>query len=229
MKILENKIKNFPILGNFCISIYKRLTGKIPFKNSSEYWEERYKKGGNSGSGSYNELAEYKSEIINSFVEENNISSIIEFGSGDGNQLKYLKVNSYVGYDVSKSAILRCKNLYKNDPSKKFDLMNNHKDEKAELTLSLDVIYHLVEDEIYFNYMNKLFNSSTKFVIVYSSNDDDHENNNIAPHVKHRKFTTWIPENVKSFKLIKNIPNKFAYNGDGERTSYADFYIFAKE
>lgn len=226
---MQKIIPKIPLIGNSLLRIFKRLTGKIPFKNSSEYWEERYRKGGNSGSGSYNELAEFKSEVINSFIKENNISSVIEFGCGDGNQLKYFSVNSYIGYDVSQSAILKCKNLYKNDLSKKFDLIQNHKNETAELTLSLDVIYHLVEDEIYFSYMKQLFNSSKKFVIVYSSNDDNHENNNIAPHVKHRKFTNWVSENAKSFQLINTIPNKFAYNGDGERTSYADFYIFAKK
>ena len=62
---------------------------KREFK-SSKYWNERYKHGGNSGDGSYGHLAEYKAEIINDFIEENQIHNIIEFGSGDGNQLKYM-------------------------------------------------------------------------------------------------------------------------------------------
>ena len=33
--------------------------------DSKKYWENRYKKGGNSGTGSYSNLAEWKAEIIN--------------------------------------------------------------------------------------------------------------------------------------------------------------------
>ena len=41
--------------------------------NSGEYWENRYKANGNSGAGSYNRLAEFKAEVINGFVKENNM------------------------------------------------------------------------------------------------------------------------------------------------------------
>ena len=57
---------------------------------SSKYWENRYKAGGNSGSGSYSNLAIFKAEIINSFVKDNKIESVIEFGCGDGQQLNSL-------------------------------------------------------------------------------------------------------------------------------------------
>ena len=36
----------------------------------SNYWDQRYKKGGNSGAGSYGRLAEFKAEIINKFIKE---------------------------------------------------------------------------------------------------------------------------------------------------------------
>ena len=39
--------------------------------------------------------------------------------------------------------------------------------DRAELALSLDVIYHLVEDTVYESYMGQLFDSATKYVIVY--------------------------------------------------------------
>ncbi len=38
--------------------------------NSKKYWNDRYVKGGNSGTGSYNELAKFKAHIINSFIEK---------------------------------------------------------------------------------------------------------------------------------------------------------------
>jgi hypothetical protein len=65
-------------------------------------------------------------------------------------------------------------------------------------------------------------------VIVYSSNENDHENNDMVEHVKHRKFTDWVLQNAPEFKLIDHIPNKYRYDGNGELTSYADFYLFQK-
>lgn len=61
----------------------KRLIGLKSFKNSADYWERRYLSGGTSGSGSYNRLAEFKAEFLNEFVRENNVETVIEFGSGD--------------------------------------------------------------------------------------------------------------------------------------------------
>ena len=55
--------------------------------NSSKYWEDRYKNGGNSGAGSYNTLAKFKASVINHFIENNKIQSLIDYGVGDGNQL----------------------------------------------------------------------------------------------------------------------------------------------
>ena len=78
--------------------------GKRVF-NSKNYWEEHYQAGGNSGSGSYGRLASFKALIINEFVSENQISSVIEFGCGDGNQLALANYPEYVGLDVSPTTI----------------------------------------------------------------------------------------------------------------------------
>jgi hypothetical protein len=198
------------------------------FINSAFYWERRYKSGGNSGAGSYNKLAEFKASIINNFIEKEQIFEVIEFGSGDGNQLKYFNISNYTGFDVSSSAINICKQYYKNDLSKSFFHISEYKNQNADLSLSLDVIYHLVEDLAYFKYMTNLFNAANKYVIIYSSNKDDHENNGKSFHVRHRKFSDWVVKNASNFELIKFIPNKYQYNGDDEESSYADFYIYKK-
>lgn len=44
--------------------------------------------GGTSGAGSYGVLAEFKAEVINSLLLEHSILTAIEFGCGDGSQLK---------------------------------------------------------------------------------------------------------------------------------------------
>lgn len=196
---------------------------------SAEYWEQRYKKGGNSGAGSYNHLAEFKAEVLNQFVKEKQIDSIIEWGCGDGNQLSLAEYPLYFGYDVSKTAIEICNQKFEDDKTKKFIWCgeDNFTDNKtAELVLSLDVLYHLLEDDVYENYMKRLFASSEKYVCIYSSN----YNEQTVAHVKHRKFTEWITENMsEKWKLIRYIKNKYPFMIERENeTSKADFYFYEK-
>lgn len=68
-------------------------------------WENRYKTNGNSGAGSYGVLCEYKAKFINKFIIDNNCKFIIEFGSGDGNQMSYFEVQKYTGIDISEHII----------------------------------------------------------------------------------------------------------------------------
>ncbi len=200
---------------------------KIPFDNSESYWEHRYKVGGNSGVGSYGRLAQFKAQIINEFVSKNDVDTVIEFGCGDGNQLSLANYPSYIGVDVSQKAINVCKEKFSNDEAKQFFTTTEYGNLTAELTLSLDVLYHLVEDDIYHNYMLSLFKSAERFVIVYASNYSEDIFN--AEHVKHRKFTDWVKGNAPSFSLLAHIPNKYPYDENGgDNTSLADFYIFEK-
>ena len=63
--------------------------------DSKKYWNDRYVKGQNSGAGSYNKLAQFKADVINDFLGRNQIKSIVDYGVGDGNQLKSgLGINS---------------------------------------------------------------------------------------------------------------------------------------
>ena len=198
-----------------------------PFSSSGEYWEQRYQRGKNSGAGSYNHLAEFKAETLNRFVADQQISTVIEYGCGDGNQLSLAEYPSYIGFDVSAKAISICEQHFASDPSKTFKLMDSYSNERAELTLSLDVVYHLVEDAVFENYMARLFDSAERFVIIYSSNTDNNtEEKN--PHVRHRQFSRWVESNRPEFALIQHIPNRYPFKGDNKTGSFADFYIYER-
>lgn len=196
--------------------------------NSKDYWEKRYRTKGNSGPGSYGNLAIWKAEIINSFVAQNRIESVIELGCGDGNQLKLANYKKYIGFDVSSEAINICSKIFKGDETKIFlnysDIDNSLY--SAELVLSLDVIFHLIEEEVFNRYMKKIFELSSRYVIIYSCN----YNKEIAPHVRCRKFTDWIDSEIKNeFRLLKFIPNIYPFNIDHPNTtSFSDFYIYEK-
>ena len=170
-------------------------------------------------------------DILNSFVKENNIESIIEFGCGYGNQIFLFNYSMYIGFDVSPTAIKICKERFAGDKSKSFFLydslcfVDNHNIFQEDLTISLDVIYHLIEDEVFNEYMKLLFSSSKKFVIIYSSN----YNKNQTYYEKDREFTRWIELNAPKWKLLKKIDNKYPYDPlEIDNTSKADFYIFIK-
>jgi len=212
------------------LSALKRFvrSQRASFEGSSKYWETRYQEGGNSGSGSYNRLAQLKADVINKFVADNRIKEVAELGSGDGAQLKLAQYPAYTGYDVSKTAVDLCREIFKGDETKRFHCLEGDAEvEPADLLLSLDVIYHLVEDDVFEQYMQTLFGASKRFVIIYSSNSTDPIP---APHVKHRKFTDWVEENRRDFTLVQHIPNKYPFDpADPKNTTFADFFIYEKQ
>lgn len=214
------------------IDITRRLLPSVHKKarfDSRNYWERRYRDGGNSGAGSYHHLANFKADVLNSFVAENDIKSVIEFGCGDGNQLRLAKYPGYLGLDVSETALHLCRDIFSADQSKCFVAASNYRGERAQLGLSLDVIFHLVEDEVFEHYMRRLFDAAERFVIVYSSNTDDANTSARADHVRHRRFVDWIDVNAPEWKLVQVVPNRYPFDGNHEQTSFADFFIFASD
>jgi hypothetical protein len=225
-------VTGIPVLGPFAVKVKKAIFGKKKFPGSAEYWEERYATGGNSGAGSYSNLAEHKADVINAFVDENGIQTVIEFGCGDGNQLKLGKYPHYIGLDVSPTIIRKCMAMFEDDKTKSFFVYDSRafRDRqnvfKVELSMSLDVLYHLIEDEIYTKYMNHLFDAGSKYVLIYSSNfqrPQDH-------HEIDRVFTDWVAKNRPEWELFQKIDNKFKVDpNDPVHSSKADFYFYRKK
>jgi hypothetical protein len=148
--------------------------------------------------------------VINDFVEEHGIASVIEFGCGDGHQLSLAEYPSYIGLDVSPAAIETCIARFGNDTSKSFFLysgahyVDHHRLFRAELGLSLDVIYHLVEDAVLAAYLSHLFGAASRYVLIYSSNEARHD---LARHVRHRNFSHLIAENMPTWSLVASLEN----------------------
>lgn len=201
-KVLEKQLqRNTPIYDLIMNKINKDNYGF----NSSEYWERRYNSGDNSGQGSYGEKAEYKAKILNEIVDEYHLDILIEFGCGDGNNLGLYNISKYIGLDVSKKAIEICIDKYKDDSSKTFlyykpSLFKASKAFTADLTISFEVLFHLVEEDVYKKYMNDLFISSNKYVLIFSTNFIKESE---ASHMKYRDFFQNVPSNFRLLKSIK--------------------------
>jgi hypothetical protein len=195
------------------------------FATSKTYWERRYRLGGTSGEGSQGLLAEFKAETLNAFVRDNGVESVIEFGCGDGRQLSLARYPRYMGHDVSQAAIRMCRKRFKNDSSKSFlcfdpaDAPGIATFLKADLTLSLDVVYHLVEESVYARYLADLFAASLRFVIIYSSDKDAVTN---LPHVRHRNVTADVGRGFPNFRLVGTIENRYPQD------SFCSFFLFER-
>ncbi|MGH7073598.1 MAG: class I SAM-dependent methyltransferase [Stellaceae bacterium] len=192
-----------------------------PFPGSAQYWDRRYQGGGHSGGGSYGALAQYKADIINRFIADHDIRSVVDFGAGDGNQLALLRLPRYVGFDVSPQAIAALRRRFRHDKTKEFHLLDERAPEiTADLALSLDVLYHLVEDPVFAAYLRRLFAAARRHVIIYSSNE---ERADTAPYVRHRRFTDFIDANLSDWRLAEMKPNPL------KPESPSDFYIYERQ
>lgn len=156
----------------------------LGFRGSRQYWEDRYRLGGDAGGGSFGAPARYKAEVLNRFVRDHAIASVIEFGCGDGNQLQLAHYPDYMGVDVSAAALAHCRARFASDARKQFVLLDDYRGERAELSLSLDVLFHLVEDTTYLAYLDRLFAAASHYVVVYSTSTE--RSPRTFRHVRHR-------------------------------------------
>ena len=226
---LKQIAKRIPVVGPLLRSIHqKTLRRKDPPFSSEAYWQNRYEGGGNSGAGSYGRLAQFKAEILNTIVAENDVKSVAEYGCGDGNQLSLANYPKYLGFDVSERAVQMCRERFDGDGTKSFALVSENRGESADLTMSLDVIFHLVEDRVFEDYMHRFFDSAERFVIIYSLNKKEAPSDELGSHMIYRKFTDWVTQNKTEWELADVIPNRYPYVDDEENESLSDFFIFKK-
>lgn len=169
--------------------------------NSKEYWENRYKNNETSGDGSYKDSARVKADYINTLIKKYNIKKINDLGHGDGNQISLINgFDLYTGYDVSTTVRKKCIEKFESNPSYIF-IDDIKKFVHGDLAMSLDVIYHIIEENIYKEYLETLF-SLGNFILIYTVN----ENLSPSPHVLFRKFTPYIEDTFTNFRLIDSTP-----------------------
>lgn len=137
----------------------------------NSYWNDRYKSGGNSGLGSYGDYAKHKADVINGIISKYKIETISDFGCGDGNQISLMSgYTNYSGFDISEYVIDSCRERFKGMPMAFYsDIL---KLPSADLCLSLDVLYHILDEKDYILYLEQLFTKSNKYVLIFSSNHD---------------------------------------------------------
>jgi SAM-dependent methyltransferase len=207
---------------------FNRIFGKD--LNYKKFWNDEYLKSKTSGPGSYGVLAEFKAEVINAFLANREISSVIEFGCGDGNQLAMIKYPRYLGFDVSRASIDLCSNKFKNDPSKSFmcydpsSFINPSLFLKADLVVCLDVLYHIIDKEEFLLTLNSIFSCALKYVILYTTIDlykSENYHYIKGSHGKHRDTIHYLGQ-FPEFKIDKVIKQRHP------ELSSADFILLSR-
>lgn len=119
-------------------------------------------------------------------------------------------------------------NQFADDPTKSFMLYDpwHFADPagmvRADLTISLDVIYHLVEDEVYELHLRHVFGAARQFVVLYTSDADTVVAvGSTPPHVRHRPVIRDVARNHPDWRLREHIPNRHT-------ASFADFLIYER-
>lgn len=160
------------------------------------YWDERYRAGSTSGAGSEGDCARLKASVVNWIIAHHRVKSVIDWGCGDGEVLKLItrEVN-YTGIDASPTIIQRHKH---SDPRE--DRFKGsryfHVDHPAvegitaDMALSLDVLFHFPDDESYRAYLNRVFASARRVVLIHATN---HDGGRTARHVRWRRWEDDVP------------------------------------
>jgi hypothetical protein len=191
-----------------------------------DYWEENYSNGGTSGKGSYGVLAQFKGDVINQFINEKQIHTVIEFGCGDGNQLKYMNYPSYLGMDISPTSIDICSKMFEKDKTKSFLLYSpkyfiNNGYFKCDLVVCLDVLYHITNEDDFWKTLDDIFSCKSFFIILYTRITKPEEFVHGIPTIQDRDILSCLSK-YQDYKLIQIIEQKY------KELSGASFIVLEK-
>lgn len=185
--------------------VIRGIVGKLLIMfNYTAYWQQRYLSGGNSGTGSTGALRAFKSATVNAIIEKYSVSSILDLGCGDGGQIFDIAVKSYVGIDVSEAAVELCRKRHGNKVGWSFCTASQlDKGVTADMTMSLDVIYHISDPKDYQDYLETLWRKAARLITIYSSIS---ANESCTPHIVHRPCIDDLLASCKGvFKVAETI------------------------
>ncbi len=146
--------------------------------------------------------------------------------------MSLLNVNAYIGLDVSATIIKHCISKFKSDNSKSFFIYDSESFAdnlhifRSDAAFSIDVIFHLVENVVFEKYLEDLFSSAIKLVVIYGADLDYIPG---TEHELYRKFTVYIENKFPDWKLEKIIKNRFPLkNYEDKNGSLSDFYFYIR-
>jgi len=153
-------------------------------------------------------------------INKYDLKSISDVGCGECTLLPYLQgIRKYYGYDISPAVLSKVSKNAQDGFSKEFILLtNNTKIVSSDLVLSLEVIFHQVNDDEYLDYMRKLVNSNGEYLLILTMNEGILKTNHIKNrHIKYRDISKFMDST--NYSLVEKFPFT-------ERTS--TYYLYKK-
>lgn len=181
---------------------------------SIEIWQARYANKEGSGAGSRESLLEFKAGFLNAFFEENEVRSVTDFGHGDLEVAKLLRVPRYVGVDIFDPP----------DPPLGLALVRSRFDEyrglPTDVVVCLDVLYHILkgEEDYLRASLGRMVETAERFLVVYAQDSRlDH------PWDGHMHNSPWLQDLLArpSLRLVHE-------QAEPAPGSAAKFFIFRK-
>jgi len=198
------------------MNLFRRVRRRFEGFDAARYWQREYASGGSSGAGSGGFNYEFKRDYVTSVIRRFGIASVIDFGCGDGGQVRELPVAEYYGLDVAQAAIDRCRKLYGDRSGWRFDLLSHAVVGRYDLALSLDVLYHVTEYQDYLAYLRRLF-TAAPLVLIYANRQGRPKQD--APHILWRDHRAEIARLISDrFAMIEASPHP---------TKSTGFYLYS--
>lgn len=134
-------------------------------------WDEHYKSGGKSGDPSdYAKSREWKHSIISKYCDIKS-NSIIDIGCGDLQFWQGRKPAKYTGIDISPTIIASHIEKY---PDRRFICASSDEllDISADMVMCFDMLWHIIDDEVYINTIRNMAVYSKRYIIIYTWNSN---------------------------------------------------------
>lgn len=167
------------------------------------YWDRRYREGRTSGAGSEGDEGAYKAAYLSKFLAEREVKTVVDWGCGDGQVLELVEFppqTQYIGVDISPTIVerMRAKGLGPRCLFHTVEAFQTLTRTHFELALSFDVLFHFPDIADYLAYLDQLFQSAEKYVMIYSTN---YAGGRTSRHVFRREFTPDIAERFPNWEL----------------------------
>ena len=145
-------------------------TGNAIVPLSTKFWCDRYRDGYSDPS------TNLYGDFLPQFLTARKLSTVLDYGSGDGHQTRFFlpACPVYVGIDPSSHAIEQCKARMTRMPRRSTTFFVTMKEWMSsewahstwDVTLSLNVLPFLDEDEVRVGYLAQLFSWSHLYVVI---------------------------------------------------------------
>lgn len=159
------------------------------------------------------------------------LPTVLDLGVGDGRQALALSctgvVSNVTGFDISWHIVHHLKtqlNVTRHDCLERgplyvywydgFELPEMVKDQGYDVAISMQVVFHLLEDALYERYMDILFSFARHVVIIHAPDSQTQLPAAAHEHMRYRIFSNWVaklhPEWILHHKV--SIPSKFGFD-----------------